>query len=457
MKRFIKFFTSIKLAIMLLIILAIVSILGTFIPQGRNLEEYVARYGRLSGPFIRLELMGLYHSIWYLGLLGLFALNIIICTLTRLTPKLRRALKPHLAADPKSLSALKTNARFKRSAPLADVQSELTKLLAAAHYKVKAAAQPSRISILARKRIGGIFGSDVVHIGLLIILAGGIVSGVGSIRDSLSLNVGDVKPVPKAEFEVRLDKFTTEYYPDRSVKAWKSDLTVLEQKKPVLRRTISVNHPLTYKGYSFYQTSYGWNWDSPAVEIWAKSKNDPTFLKKMKLKVGERALLEDKAQTTIAVQKFLPDFVLGEANQPENRTLQPNNPAALIEGFRGTEKVFSGWIFSNFPDFDQIHAANDKDKEKEMDLAFELKSFEAGQYSVLEAAKDPGAILIWIGCALLMAGLGLAFYWPTWEIKAALEESQGKTEWIAGGVATKSREAFGAEFERITAALRRSK
>jgi cytochrome c biogenesis protein len=457
MKRFIKFFTSIKLAIVLLIILVIISILGTFIPQGRSLEEYVARYGRLSGLFIRLELTGLYHSVWYFGLLGLFALNIIICTLTRLTPKLRRALKPHLTADPKSLSTLKTNARFKRSAPLADVQSELTKLLAAAHYKVKAAAQPSRISILARKRIGGIFGSDVVHIGLLIILAGGIVSGVGSIRDSLSLNVGDVKPVPKAEFEVRLDKFTTEYYPDGSVKAWKSDLTVLEQKKPVLTRTISVNHPLTYKGYSFYQTSYGWNWDSPAVEIWAKCKNDPTFLKKMKLKVGERVLLEDKAQTTIAVQKFLPDFVLGEANQPENRSLQPNNPAALIEGFRGAEKVFSGWIFSNFPDFDQIHAANDKDKEKETDLAFELKSFEAGQYSVLEAAKDPGAILIWIGCALILLGLGLAFYWPTWEIKAVLEESQGKTEWIAGGVATKSREAFGAEFERITAGLRRSK
>jgi cytochrome c biogenesis protein len=168
-------------------------------------------------------------------------------------------------------------------------------------------------------------------------------------------------------------------------------------------------------------------------------------------------LLEDKAQTTIAVQKFLPDFVLGEANQPENRTLQPNNPAALIEGFRGTEKVFSGWIFSNFPEFDQIHTANDKDKEKETDLAFELKSFEAGQYSVLEAAKDPGAILIWIGCALILLGLSLAFYWPTWEIKAVLEESQGKTEWIAGGVATKSREEFGAEFERITAALRRSK
>jgi cytochrome c biogenesis protein ResB len=100
---------------------------------------------------------------------------------------------------------------------------------------------------------------------------------------------------------------------------------------------------------------------------------------------------------------------------------------------------------------DRIHAT------KETDLSFELKNFEAGQYSVLEAAKDPGANLIWIGCILTMLGLGLAFYWPPWEIKAALEESQGKTEVIAGGVAAKSRDSFQSEFEKIMAAARRSK
>jgi len=440
-----------------LIILAAASILGTLIPQGRSLEEYAARYGTLSTLFIRLQLTGLYHSIWYLALLGLFALNIIVCTLERLSPKWRRATKPHLAVDPKSLAALKANIRLKRNAQVAEVQAEVTTLLAKARYKVRTETQGPRTSVLARKRIGGIFGSDIVHLGLLVIIAGGILSGVTSIRANLDLKEGDVKRVPKAGFEVRLDKFTTEYYPDGSVKAWKSDLTVLEKKTPVLSKTIAVNRPLTYKGYSFYQTSYGWNWDSPAVEIWAKSKSDPAYLKKMTLKVGERALLEDKGQTTIAVQRFLPDFVLGESNQPENRSDQPNNPAALIEGFRGADKIFSGWIFANYPDFAQMHAANEKDKSAESDLAFELKKFEAGQFSVLEAAKDPGANLIWIGCALLMLGLGLAFYWPTWEIKAVIEESQGKIELVAGGVAFKSREAFDADFENFASALRRTK
>jgi cytochrome c biogenesis protein len=450
-KVLITFFTSIRLAIILLIILAVASVLGTLIPQQRSLEEYAARYGQLSGFLIRLQLTRLYHSIWYLALLAFFALNIIVCTLTRLSAKWRKAVRPHIKAEAKSLLALKIKDRYKKSAPLSAVKAELEKSLASSRYRLRTAEKGSRVHLLGRKKILGIFGSDVVHLGLLIILAGGIVSGLASIRKELVLKEGETLPVPKASFELRLDKFTTEYYPDGSVKAWKSAVAVMEDKKPVLTKTIVVNRPLTYRGYSFYQTSYGWNWDNPSLEIWTKKKSDPAFLKKLKLKVGEKAQLDDKDQTSISVARFIPDFVLGEGNEPQTRSLQPNNPAALVEGSQGGEKIFSGWIFANFPDMDRIHAA------KPTDLSFELKSFEAGQYSVLEAAKDPGAILIWIGCALTMIGLGLAFYWPTWEIRAVLEESQGKTEVIVGGIAAKSRESLQSEFEKIVAAARRSK
>jgi len=451
MKVFIKFFTSIRLAIVLLIILTAASVLGTLIPQQRSLEEYAVRYGRLASPLVRLQLTGLYHSVWYLALLALFALNIIVCTLTRLSPKWRKAVRPHILTEAKSLLALKVKDRYKKSAPLSEVKAELEKSLASSGYRLRTEAKDAEVHVLARKKILGIFGSDVVHLGLLIILAGGIISGLTSVRKELALKEGETLPVPRAPFEIRLDKFTTEYYPDGSVKAWKSAVTVIENTAPVLAKTIVVNKPLTYRGYSFYQTSYGWDWDNPAVEIWSKKKSDPSFLKKFKLRVGEKIALDDKDQTSIAVARFIPDFVLGEGNEPQTRSLQPNNPAAFVEGFQAGEKVFSGWIFANFPDMDRIHAA------KETDLSFELKGFEAGQYSVLEAAQDPGANLIWIGCILTMLGLGLAFYWPPREIKAVLEESQGKTEVIAGGIAAKSRDSFRSEFEKIMTSARRPK
>jgi cytochrome c biogenesis protein len=132
--------------------------------------------------------------------------------------------------------------------------------------------------------------------------------------------------------------------------------------------------------------------------------------------------------------------------------LEPNNPAAFIEGWEGPEKVFSGWIFAKFPDFSRLHSGA-----KEPDISLELKDVRAPNYSVIHVAKDPGVSLIWIGCVLLMAGLVLAFYWPTRELKIILEDSQGKTDVTAGGISIKSREVFQAEFESIINSLRKRK
>jgi len=450
MKRTLAFFSSLRLAILLLILLTAASVLGTLIPQGRSFEEYSARFGGFTSLVLHLQLNRLYHSTWFLVLLGLFALNIVVCTLTRLGPKVRRARSPRIEVEPKSLAALKIRDCVKLKIPAAGAKSELQKILADAGYRTRETTRGGRIHILARKRVFGLFGSDSVHVGLLIIIAGGLVSGLSGFREGLTLVKGQEGPVPRSEFRLRLDDFTTEYYAGGGVKAWKSTLTVLEKTGPVLSKTIEVNHPLSYKGVSFFQASYGWDWDKTSIEIWARKKNDPAYLKKLTVRVGERRDLEDGERTALSVTKFFPDFVLGAGNEPQTRSNEPNNPAALIEGYRG-EKFFSGWVFANYPDFSQTHGTADSG------LTFELKRFDAEPVSVIELVYDPGAILIWIGCALVMAGLGLAFYWPTWEIRAILEETQGQADLVAAGSATKSRDRFAAEFARLGAALRRNR
>lgn len=76
----------------------------------------------------------------------------------------------------------------------------------------------------------------------------------------------------------------------------------------------------------------------------------------------------------------------------------------------------------------------DRSKRLGMDEFMMFFAFsKARQYSVIEGAKDPGVNLIWIGCSLLIVGLGLALYWPTWEIRFILDESPGKTVVLAGG------------------------
>lgn len=450
MKSFIEFFSSVKLAIVLLIIITVSSTLGTFIPQMRSPEEYVARYGQLGNLLNGLQLTRLYKSWWFVFLLFLFALNIIVCTLKRLSPKLKKAFKPRIAIEEKEAAVLKIKEKLKNSLSLAVTKEGLKKELSSRHYRLRETEKENKTFLLARKRILGWFGADIVHLGLLTIIAGGIISGIGGFRRSLTFSEGSLLDVPRAEFKLRLEKFETEFYPNGAVKDWKSTLTVLEKDNPVLKKVVEVNHPLSYKGFVFYQSGYGWNWTNPSVEIWIKKKDDPSFLKKTELKLRQRVRLEGE-DIDVAVLQFIPDFVIGEKGQITTRSLEPNNPAAFIEGWQAEEKIFSGWIFARFPDFDRIHS------EKETDLAFELKNFKAGQYSVIQASRDPGVNFIWVGCTLTMVGLFFAFYWPTREIKAVLEEAQNKTGITLGGLATKSRDAFRSEFEKITTSLRRLK
>jgi cytochrome c biogenesis protein len=448
MKSLYRFFTSVRVAIVLLILLIAASIVGTLIPQQRSPAEYLARYGQLASLFERLQLTRLYHSFWFIALLALFALNIIVCTLARLAPKLRRALRPRIETETRHLRAMGVKDKVRLPLPLNGARALVARELARHRYRIRESEAPGRICVSARKRIAGIFGSDVVHLGLLVILAGGIVSGLAGHRADLTLRENQTLPVPEAGFSLKLEKFSTDLYPDGSVKDWKSRLSVIEDGRPVLEKTIEVNHPLAYRGFIFYQSGYGWDWESPSLELLVKKKSDPAYLKDVWLRPGETASLQGE-DLEIAVARFIPDFVLDEKNQPSSRSPEPNNPAAYIEGRRGTETVFSGWVFAKFPDFTRLHSA------KETDLSFEFKDVKAPEYSVIQSARDPGALWIWVGSALLMAGLFLAFYWPTREIRLILEESQGKTELTAGGHSAKSPDEFKSEFENLMSGLRK--
>jgi cytochrome c biogenesis protein len=251
-----------------------------------------------------------------------------------------------------------------------------------------------------------------------------------------------------ADFKLRLDEFRTEFHPNGSVKDWKSTLTVIENESPRLTKTIEVNHPLTYKGYVFYQSSYGWDWSNPSLEIWATKTSDSSTSKKAYLKLGEKAEWEEESLAFRAL-RFVPDFII-DGNQVRTRSLEPNNPAAFIEVYQNGDKISSGWIFAKFPDFSQMHS------EEEPAYKFQLKDIRADQYSGIQMSKDPGVNFIWVGSALLMIGLFMAFYWPPRDIRFILKESEGKTHIISAGRSKKSKLSLEEEFARIMEKIRRS-
>ena len=447
MKSFIRTFSSLKLAVALLSLITLAALIGTLIPQLRTPDFYSTRYGALAPWLIRFGFTHLYQSGWFVLLLFLFAINTLTCTLTRIRPKTKAFFNPTVEKPESALRALSPHDSFPSPLPPSAGRDRVLSALRKHRYRSREKTTDSRIHLLGRKKTAGRFGSDIVHLGLLFILAAGILSSLGGDRRNLLLRPDETASLPEAGFEVRLDKFETEYYPDRRVKDWKSTLTILEDKLPILTRTIEVNHPLSFRGYRLYQASYGTDWEKPILKLTVKSPSRPGFAQELMIKNGTTEMLAAEGLEIFA-RHFVPDFALTADNKVISRSSEPNNPAAFLEVRRNGQNIFAGWIFARHPDFPRSH------KTEPADFVFELTDVHAVQYSVIQAARDPGALIIWIGCGLIMLGLGLAFYWRPREIRLILREDPSGTMVIGGGDGSGNREALTREFNEIISGLR---
>jgi cytochrome c biogenesis protein len=270
---------------------------------------------------------------------------------------------------------------------------------------------------------------------------------LGGFRKNLNITEGSSVEVPRADFHVRLDKFETEFYPSGAVKDWKSTLSIIESGKEQATKTIEVNHPYSYQGFVFFQSSYGWDWQNPQLDILVKNLAEENQEERIRLSIGEKVRLTD-GRTEVTALRFVPDFVIAEGNRVATRSQQPNNPAVFLEIQRNGKVVFSGWIFAKYPDFSRSHSGEEKR------MSFVLEDFQATQYSGIQVTKDPGTNIIWVGCAVLMLGLFTAFYWPSRTMHFQLIPSGPVTEITAGGKSKKSQEEFHKEFQSIIYELR---
>ena len=79
------FFCSLKLTIFLMIFLAIISIIGTVVPQGTIPEQYIAQTTPAKISLYKaLGFFDMYHSWWFILLLYMLTANLVACSIKRL-------------------------------------------------------------------------------------------------------------------------------------------------------------------------------------------------------------------------------------------------------------------------------------------------------------------------------------------------------------------------------------
>ncbi|HBB31084.1 MAG TPA: cytochrome C biogenesis protein CcsB [Cyanobacteria bacterium UBA9273] len=285
---------DLRLAIVLLLAIALFSISGTVIEQGQSLAFYQANYPEEPALFgfltwkviLAIGLDHVYRTWWFLSILILFGSSLTACTFTRQFPALKAARRWQYYTEPRQFQKLALSAELDTGS-----LNSLSQFLQERRYRVFREGD----TLYARKGIIGRIGPIVVHASMLLILAGsiwGAMTGfmaqemVASGETFKVTNIIDAGPwaspqIPK-DWSVRVNRFWIDYSPEGDINQFYSDLSVLNnQEQEVDQQTIYVNKPLRYRGVTFYQT----DWGIAAVQV--QVNNSPIFqLPMAKLDIG---------------------------------------------------------------------------------------------------------------------------------------------------------------------------
>ncbi len=432
------FFCSLKLTLFLLISLALTSIIGTVLPQGQLPPEYVAQISPAKLQiYTKLGFFDMYHSWWFITLLYVFSLNLICCSIKRLPHVFKFVSEPTLILGESLRNSFSLKQEIKISGSVESGRDNLSTFLGQEFGAPVVSEQNGEYHLFAQKSAWSRLGVYVVHLSILVIFIGAIIGSLAgykayvSIVEGTSVNTVEARnggQIPLG-FEVLCEKFSVDYYPTGAPKEFRSILTILENGQPVpgySQVKVIVNHPLTYKGITFYQSSYGQASEGSEHYITVTPRSGGTP-EKLAVQEGAAVTLKDGTQfrlleATQEVRQFAPGF---------------SGPAARVEV---TSKGAAPQTFIVFKDFPDMNA------QRGDALIFGYEGTNARMYTGLQVAKDPGVWVVWLGCALMVVGLFIAFFMSHKRVWIVVSKGHARIY----GNASKNQAAFEIQFDAIT-------
>ncbi len=197
MKRILSFLSSMKLALVFFVLIIVLSIFATLVPQNRPPEFYREEFPRgMSNLILGLYFHRFFRSAIFLIPAGLFFVNLLMCSVRRIVRRARGG---------------------------------------------------------AKKR----FGPDVIHIASLLLIIIGVLSIFVTGDAQVTLTRGESFRLPNA-YTVRVDDLHQIEYDDGRPKDWLTRVSVVKGEESYLEEyTIEVNKPLRLGSYKVYQNSFG--------------------------------------------------------------------------------------------------------------------------------------------------------------------------------------------------------
>lgn len=411
-----RFFTSVRLALVLILMIAAAVLAGTLIDQAPGsvianptaydawLERAEGKYGVWTNVFDALRLFNVFHTLWFRILIGLLTANIIVCSINRWKGIWTTAFRTRIRMGDAFFQHARFNASMTAQMPAAAAAERARRALSRARYRVVTQTDEGAVALYADRYRLSRFGTYLSHLSLVLILAGTVIGGLwGFHDDEFIIPEGTTRDVGRGTgLSVELVEFTDEYDVQGPPKDFRSEIVIYKDGAEVKRGILRVNSPMGYDGVRFFQSFFG---QTAVMDI-----KDDTGAVLFHDSVPLAWLTRDGSRPIGSFQlpeKNLAVYVIG----PRTGETDPMVPAGEMRVEMYTQS--SGTLAT---------AENLTQGETKELAGLSVTFVRESRFTGLQVAKDPGVKLIWIAAALMIIGLAMMFYFPPKRVWAICKE-----------------------------------
>lgn len=478
-----KFFSSVKLAVVLLIILAVVSVIGTVIQQNQAPQEYLREYSQSTVDlFETLGFFDLYHTWWFVLILLLFTANLTICTLDRFPGVWKAIRMPLRSLDEQGFKNLPYNKELNLKGSADAAEEAVLKALSSRRYHPQVTKDQGTTQIVTQKGAYSRLGYIITHISIILIFVGALIGSFFGFKGFLNIQEGEASAVVYLRneplwdkimdafgiaqspvvydqrnqvsylplgFYLRCDDFEVDYYtnagrPTGMPSEYWSLLSVYDRnQQKVLEKRIVVNDPLTYRGITFYQSSYGTMPEAGGIALLnVRPKNGQGPGETITVRPGTEIYVQsiDRTIRVTGVSPFgMRDPMTGKVQYYRSQNNEFINPVIEAEVYRGKSLVFRT----------ELMKVDTIEPEMPENYVLSYYDFWGVRYTGLQVNKDPGVWIVYSGFIMLCFGPIIAFFGSHRKIWFRVVDRKGQVAVLAGGSANRNRLGFEREFNAI--------
>lgn len=384
-----------RFGLLLILAMTVLTLLGVLFPQApggvAENPEYMAtwlddmrpRYGGWTSVLAALGIFTMFGSIPFKVVTIALALSIVACTAHRTPTLYAQAMKPHVSVRPTFFDHARVRSDATLDADAATAAATVKATLLRSRYRVIADADG--VPRYADKNRFAPGGTLIAHTAFVVILAGVFITSTFGFRyDDLTVPVGKRVEVERGTgLAVEAVAFSDSYNPDGSPSDYVSEIALYSEGQLVSQQTVRVNAPLRWNGWSLNQAFFGVATDLTVRDAAGASVFDNAIA--LQYQTGDKRYSYGKTE--------LADGTLIYMMTPASGQVVADIPAgkARLEVYPPGAET---------PSFATVLTPGQPASGGGFEFTFERER----QFTGLMLSRDPGAIWVWIGSALLAIG-----------------------------------------------------